>query len=54
MVYCTESDPAAVYSAVKTDDISYGQIVIKDKQKQSKTKGTSSLVSEQEQESRWW
>uniref|UniRef100_A0AAX7UBL7 Ig-like domain-containing protein n=1 Tax=Astatotilapia calliptera TaxID=8154 RepID=A0AAX7UBL7_ASTCA len=33
-----ESDPAAVYSAVKTDDISYGQIVIKDKQKQSKTR----------------
>ncbi|XP_050928632.1 low affinity immunoglobulin gamma Fc region receptor II isoform X6 [Lates calcarifer] len=33
-----ESDPAAVYSAVRTEDVTYGQIVIKDKK--SKTRKT--------------
>ncbi|XP_025759257.1 low affinity immunoglobulin gamma Fc region receptor II-like isoform X2 [Oreochromis niloticus] len=31
-----ETDPAAVYSAVRTEDVSYGQITIKEKQRKSK------------------
>uniref|UniRef100_A0A669BG14 Ig-like domain-containing protein n=1 Tax=Oreochromis niloticus TaxID=8128 RepID=A0A669BG14_ORENI len=31
-----DSDPAAVYSAVRTGDVTYGQIIIKDKKKTSK------------------
>uniref|UniRef100_A0AAZ1XBY7 Ig-like domain-containing protein n=1 Tax=Oreochromis aureus TaxID=47969 RepID=A0AAZ1XBY7_OREAU len=31
-----DSDPAAVYSAVRTEDVTYGQIIIKDKKKKSK------------------
>ncbi|CAI5660738.1 unnamed protein product [Oreochromis niloticus] len=31
-----ESDPAAVYSTVRRDNITYGQIIIKDKKKKSK------------------
>ena len=37
MFYLPESDPAAVYSAVKTaEDVSYGQIVIKSNRKRGK------------------
>ncbi|XP_014834071.1 PREDICTED: high affinity immunoglobulin gamma Fc receptor I-like [Poecilia mexicana] len=35
-----EMDPAAVYSAVRTDDINYGQIVIKNKKLKSKPRGS--------------
>lgn len=38
-IYCAESDPAAVYSTVRRDDVTYGQIIIKDKKKQSKRRG---------------
>uniref|UniRef100_I3KCQ4 Ig-like domain-containing protein n=1 Tax=Oreochromis niloticus TaxID=8128 RepID=I3KCQ4_ORENI len=33
-----EGDPSVIYSGVRNDDISYGQIVITDKQKKSKTR----------------
>ena len=37
MFYLPESDPAAVYSAVKTaEDVCYGQIVIKSNRKRGK------------------
>ncbi|KAM9424806.1 uncharacterized protein KZ484_004917 isoform 4-T4 [Pholidichthys leucotaenia] len=36
-----ESDPASVYSGVKTDDLNYGQIIIKKKQGRSKLKRES-------------
>ncbi|XP_039462727.1 uncharacterized protein LOC120436216 isoform X2 [Oreochromis aureus] len=32
----TETDPAAVYSAVRPEDVNYGQITIKEKQRKSK------------------
>ncbi|KAK5610675.1 hypothetical protein CRENBAI_001562 [Crenichthys baileyi] len=35
-----ESDPAAVYSAVRTEDMNYGQIVIKSKKQKSKPGGS--------------
>lgn len=38
-IYCAESDPAAVYSTVRRDDVTYGRIIIKDKKKQSKRRG---------------
>ena len=40
--YLPESDTAAVYSAVKrTEDVSYGQIVVKS----NKRRGTAALLS---------
>uniref|UniRef100_A0AAX7TJX5 Ig-like domain-containing protein n=1 Tax=Astatotilapia calliptera TaxID=8154 RepID=A0AAX7TJX5_ASTCA len=33
-----DCDPSAVYSAVRTEDVSYGQIIIKDKKNKSKIK----------------
>lgn len=42
--HCTESDPDAVYSAVKTGDVSYGEIIIKDKKKQTRMRGTAALL----------
>lgn len=44
MFDCADSDPAAVYSAVRTGDVTYGQITIKDKKKKSKMRGTASSV----------
>uniref|UniRef100_A0AAZ1XDE6 Ig-like domain-containing protein n=1 Tax=Oreochromis aureus TaxID=47969 RepID=A0AAZ1XDE6_OREAU len=38
-----DSDPAAVYSAVRTGDVTYGQIIIKDKKKKSKMRATFTL-----------
>uniref|UniRef100_A0A669DZK7 Ig-like domain-containing protein n=1 Tax=Oreochromis niloticus TaxID=8128 RepID=A0A669DZK7_ORENI len=35
-----ETDPAAVYSAVRIEDVSYGQIIIKDKKNKSKMRET--------------
>ncbi|MED6247005.1 hypothetical protein ATANTOWER_027779, partial [Ataeniobius toweri] len=35
-----ESDPAAIYSALRTEDINYGQIVIKSKKQKSKPGGS--------------
>lgn len=40
--YFAESDPAAVYSAVRTGDISYGQIAIKN----TRTKKTGTAAAE--------
>lgn len=37
--YCAERDSATVYSETRIEDVSYGEIVIKDKKKKSKTKG---------------
>ncbi|XP_035771379.1 low affinity immunoglobulin gamma Fc region receptor II-like, partial [Neolamprologus brichardi] len=39
-----ESDPAAVYSTVKIEDVSYGQMIIKEKKNRSKTRGTAALL----------
>ena len=45
--YCSsvaENDPAVVYSAVRpAEDLSYGQVVFKDK-KTNRTRGTADLV----------
>ncbi|XP_065326305.1 low affinity immunoglobulin gamma Fc region receptor II-like [Pelmatolapia mariae] len=35
-----DSDPAAVYSAVRTEDVTYGQIIIENEKKKSKIKGS--------------
>ncbi|XP_007542634.1 basement membrane-specific heparan sulfate proteoglycan core protein-like isoform X3 [Poecilia formosa] len=35
-----ENDPSVVYSAVRRDDVSYGEIVIKKKERKPKTRGT--------------
>lgn len=32
--YCAESEPTAVYSAVRTEDVTYGQITIRPKKVQ--------------------
>ncbi|XP_039678183.1 low affinity immunoglobulin gamma Fc region receptor II-like isoform X2 [Perca fluviatilis] len=40
-----ESDPAAIYSGVRTEDVSYGQIVIKDKKKYRKRERDPAAVS---------
>lgn len=42
--YCADSDPAEVYATVRTEDISYGPIIIKDRKKTSKTEGTAALL----------
>lgn len=42
--YCADSDPAEVYTTVRTEDISYGPIIIKDRKKTSKTEGTAALL----------
>uniref|UniRef100_A0AAZ1XWA8 Ig-like domain-containing protein n=1 Tax=Oreochromis aureus TaxID=47969 RepID=A0AAZ1XWA8_OREAU len=39
-----ETDPAAVYSAVKTTDVSYGQIIIKEKKNRTKPRETDTAV----------
>lgn len=44
MFYCADSDPAEVYATVRTEDISYGPIIIKDRKKTSKTEGTAALL----------
>uniref|UniRef100_I3J6J4 Ig-like domain-containing protein n=1 Tax=Oreochromis niloticus TaxID=8128 RepID=I3J6J4_ORENI len=38
-----DTDPAAVYSAVRTEDVTYGKI-IKDKNKRSETRGKAALL----------
>lgn len=43
--YCAESDTAAVYSTVEIEDVSYGQMIIKEKKNRSKTRGTAALLS---------
>lgn len=40
-LFFSESDTAAVYSAGGTEDISYGQIVIKENQNKPKMRGTA-------------
>ncbi|XP_076737237.1 uncharacterized protein LOC112431770 [Maylandia zebra] len=35
-----ESDPATVYSAVRTEDVTYGEIIIRDKKNKSKMRGS--------------
>lgn len=42
--YCAEGDPAAVYSAVRTEDIIYGEIIISDKKNISKIRGTTGFL----------
>ncbi|XP_039879012.1 uncharacterized protein LOC120728289 isoform X1 [Simochromis diagramma] len=39
-----ESDSATVYSETRIEDVSYGEIVIKDKKKKSKTKESDSMA----------
>lgn len=41
---CAESDPAVIYSAVRTEDISYGRIIIKDKKTRPQMRGTAALL----------
>ncbi|CAI5678515.1 unnamed protein product [Oreochromis niloticus] len=40
----TDSDPATVYSAVRTEDVTCGKIIIKDKKKKSNLRETDSAV----------
>ena len=43
-VLLSEDDPATVYSGVRPEDVSYGEIIIKNKQKKKKIKGTAALL----------
>ncbi|XP_078101344.1 uncharacterized protein LOC144514028 isoform X2 [Sander vitreus] len=39
-----KSDPAAIYSGVRTEDVSYGQIVIKDKKSNRKKESDPAAI----------
>lgn len=41
---CADSDAAVIYSTVRTEDISYGRIIIKDMKTRSQMRGTAALL----------